>query len=99
MSNRRSAATELPAAGAGHGWALERGSRQHEFLQDAAQRKLTRSRDDRFITGLCGGIAEFTGFRAGVVRALFVATTVVSLGVVGAGYLVLSMLIPASPAD
>ena len=91
-------ASERRTNPAGEGWSLERGSRQHAFNRESGGPRLTRSRTDRVLTGLCGGIAQFTGSRAGVVRLLFVLASVVSLGVVAAGYLLLSLLIPAEPA-
>jgi phage shock protein C len=36
-----------------------------------AQRRLTRSRDDRWVAGICGGIAEYTGLSVGGIRLLF----------------------------
>ncbi len=35
-------------------------------------RRLTRSHNDRWIVGVCGGIAEYFGWNATVVRLLFV---------------------------
>ena len=35
-------------------------------------RRLTRSRTDKWIAGVCGGIAEYFGWNANVVRLLFV---------------------------
>lgn len=35
-------------------------------------RRLTRSRTDKWIAGVCGGIAEYFGWNANLVRALFV---------------------------
>lgn len=70
---------------------------RHEFRLEVDQPPLYRSRDDRLVTGLCGGVARFTGFSPRNVRAVFVLATVVSLGVVGAGYLVLSLIVPQEP--
>lgn len=89
----------VPSTGSGSGWSLESGSRQHDFLSGSERQRLLRSRNDRVITGLCGGIAEFTGARPGIVRLLFVLTALLSFGVVAAGYFLLSLLIPASPRD
>lgn len=57
---------------------------------------LRRSSTERVLTGLCGGIATFTGARPGTVRLLFIAGTLVTLGTVAVGYLALSVLIPAA---
>ncbi|MFE3024298.1 PspC domain-containing protein [Nocardia tengchongensis] len=37
-----------------------------------APKRLTRSRDDSWIGGVCGGLAEYTGWSSGLVRFLFV---------------------------
>lgn len=51
-------------------------------------KKLTRSRDDRWLGGVCGGVADYTGLDAWVVRLI----TVVAI-VLGAGSLILVYLI------
>jgi phage shock protein C len=40
-------------------------------MSNVPQRRLTRSRDDRWIAGVCGGLAEFTGLSAGAIRLVF----------------------------
>ena len=60
------------------------------------QSPLRRSRLERRVTGLCGGIAELTGAAPRTVRALFVVTAVLTLGTVAVGYVALSLLIPAA---
>lgn len=57
---------------------------------------LRRSRTDRRLTGLCGGIAELTGASPRAVRILFVVGAVLTLGTVAVGYAALSILIPAT---
>lgn len=57
---------------------------------------LRRSRTERRLTGLCGGIAELTGASPRTIRWLFAVTTVVTLGTVAVGYVALSLLIPAA---
>jgi len=70
--------------------------RQHEFRLPADQPRLARPQRGRVITGLCAGIAEFTGFRVGVVRLVFVVAALVSLFTVALGYLAISLLVPAA---
>ncbi|HET8985920.1 MAG TPA: PspC domain-containing protein, partial [Trueperaceae bacterium] len=60
------------------------------------QSPLRRSRSERRLTGLCGGIAELTGASPTAIRVLFVVTSVLTLGTVAVGYAALSLLIPAS---
>jgi phage shock protein C len=57
-------------------------------------RRLTRSRHDRVLTGVLGGIAEYVGANPRTVRALFAAATLLSGGVLGVGYLLLWWLLP-----
>jgi phage shock protein C len=58
-------------------------------------RRLTRSRHDRVLTGVLGGIAEYVGANPRTVRALFAVATLLSGGVLGIGYLLLWWLLPA----
>lgn len=58
-------------------------------------RKLTRSRDDRKIAGVCGGIADYFGWDPTLVRVLYVVISVASVGFPGmAVYLLLWVLMP-----
>jgi phage shock protein C len=44
--------------------------------------QLTKS-NDRWLAGVCGGIAEWVGWSPGSIRALFVVVSVIFLGVGG----------------
>lgn len=60
-----------------------------------AARKLQRSSSDRWLAGVCGGIGEYLGLDATVVRIIFVV-----FGLVGAGelaYLILWLVVPKEP--
>ncbi|PRY50068.1 phage shock protein C (PspC) family protein [Geodermatophilus tzadiensis] len=62
----------------------------------APQRELRRSRSDRMLGGVCGGLARYTGVDAVLWRAAVVALTLAG----GAGlvlYAVLWVLTPAEP--
>ncbi len=64
--------------------------------EEGKQKKLYRSRDDKVIGGVCGGIAEYTGIDATIIRVLWVLLT---LGY-GAGviiYIILMIVIPMEP--
>ncbi len=57
---------------------------------------LRRSRNDRWLGGVCGGIARFTGVESWIWRLLFALLTLCA----GAGvlvYLLMWILIPADP--
>lgn len=62
----------------------------------SARGALTRSRDNRVITGLAGGVAELLGVRAGTVRAVFIAVTVLTLGTFALVYALLSLMLKSS---
>lgn len=57
-------------------------------------RKLRRSRDDRMIAGVCGGIAKLFGMDAALVRILLVAATLLGFGTGAVLYLVAWMIVP-----
>lgn len=59
----------------------------------APTRRLTRSADDKWIAGVCGGIAEYFGWNANVVRLLFVLSCLLP-GPQFVVYLVLWLIIP-----
>ncbi len=59
----------------------------------APTRRLTRSFNDKWIAGVCGGIAEYFGWNANVVRLLFVLSCLLP-GPQFVVYLVLWLIIP-----
>jgi len=59
-------------------------------------KKLYRSRNDRMLAGVCGGLAEYFGVDATIVRILMVLFALAG----GPGlilYIVLMLIIPESP--
>lgn len=58
-------------------------------------KKLTRSRDDKWVGGVCGGIADYTGLDANLIRILVAVGTVLGLGSLIVAYIVAWILIPA----
>lgn len=60
-----------------------------------APRSLSRSRDDRILAGVMGGIARRFGWSSTLVRVLFVILSIVSAAFPGIlVYLILWLLIP-----
>ncbi len=59
--------------------------------------RLARSRDDRRIAGIAGGVAAFTGARPDRVRWIFAGIVPLSLGIAVIGYLLLWVLLPLAP--
>ena len=61
-----------------------------------ASRKLYRSRTDRKLAGVCGGLAQYFNVDATLIRVLFVALAVLG----GSGlviYLVMWVIVPSEP--
>lgn len=63
-----------------------------------ATRKLTRSADDRWIAGICGGLAEYTGIDATLIRVLLIVATILGAGSLVVIYLICWLLIPEAPS-
>lgn len=61
--------------------------------------RLRKSRKDRVLLGVAGGIAEFTGLPPLWVRGGYALSVVVSAGVTLAAYPVLWLLLPGPAAD
>lgn len=68
--------------------------RHRRARRPASAVPLRRSRTDRRLGGLCGGIAAFVGARPRDVRILYAVSAVLSLGVTAVGYPVLCLLVP-----
>lgn len=59
--------------------------------------KLRRSRDNRFLFGVAGGLAEFFDVDPVLVRTGWVLLTMATVGVAALLYIVLASIIPSSP--
>jgi phage shock protein C len=57
-------------------------------------KRLTRSRDDRWLGGVCGGLARYFGIDSNLVRLLVVVGTVLGFGSLVIAYLVAWVLMP-----
>jgi phage shock protein C len=57
-------------------------------------RKLRRSRGDRMVAGVCGGMAKLLGVDAAIVRVVLVAATILGVGTGAVLYLACWMIIP-----
>jgi phage shock protein C len=60
-------------------------------------RKLYRSRHDRVITGVCGGIAEYLEVDPTLVRLVAVLLGLASFGAAVVAYLVMTIVVPEEP--
>ncbi len=59
-----------------------------------SRKKLARSRDEKWVAGVCGGLAEYTGVDVNLVRLLVAVTTVLGAGSVALAYLVAWVVMP-----
>lgn len=57
-------------------------------------RRLVRSREDRWLSGVCGGVAEYTGTDANLIRLIVVLGTVLGFGSLFVAYVVAWILMP-----
>ncbi|MDU0293253.1 PspC domain-containing protein [Saccharothrix longispora] len=57
-------------------------------------KKLRRSRDDRMVAGVCGGLAKLLGVDAALLRILLVAATLFGFGAGAVLYLAAWVLVP-----
>lgn len=57
-------------------------------------KRLTRSRDDKWIGGVCGGLAAYSGIDANIIRIIVAVVTILGAGSLALLYLVAWVLIP-----
>lgn len=57
-------------------------------------KRLTRSTTDKWLGGVCGGLAEYTGVDATVIRIITIALIVVGIGTTVLVYLAAWLLMP-----
>lgn len=63
------------------------------YMESSPPRRLTRSRTDRFIAGVCGGLGTYTGLDSTILRLVFVIFTLCG----GSGillYILMVILVP-----
>jgi phage shock protein PspC (stress-responsive transcriptional regulator) len=56
--------------------------------------RLTRSRDDRWLGGVCAGVADYAGIDANLVRLLVVVGALFSFGTLFVAYIIAWVLMP-----
>lgn len=63
-----------------------------------APKKLLRSRTNRILLGVCGGLAEYLDLDPTVVRVLYVIISIVSVAFPGIlAYVILALIMPNAP--
>ncbi len=63
------------------------------------ERKLYRSRSDRMISGVCGGLADYLQFDPTLVRVIVVLLAAVTQGGVLVAYLIMTVVVPEEPLE
>lgn len=64
-----------------------------------AEKRLYRSRKDRVFAGVCGGLAEFFGLDATLIRLAFVLGIVFGFGSLLVVYLIMLFVVPEEPVN
>jgi len=60
----------------------------------APPRRLVRSSSDRWLSGVCGGVAQYTGVDANLIRLVVVLGTIFGFGSLLVAYVVAWILMP-----
>ncbi|CUT04293.1 PspC domain-containing protein, partial [Candidatus Kryptobacter tengchongensis] len=63
-----------------------------------SMKRLFRSRKNRMIFGVCGGLGEYLNTDPTVVRILWVILAISSLGIAVLLYLIMAIIVPEEPA-
>jgi len=76
-------------------------SREKEEGEDkaGAEKKLYRSRKERMVAGVCGGLAEYFDLDVSVIRILWVIGTLMSAGIGVLVYLIMLIVFPENPVE
>jgi len=56
--------------------------------------KLRKSRTDKMIAGVCGGLAEYLGWDSTIVRIIFLILVFSSVGTMVLFYFILALIMP-----
>ena len=64
-------------------------------MQQTARRDLHRSTTNKMLAGICGGLGEFLGIDATIVRLIVLLLAIPFSLVIGLLYLVLALILPA----
>ncbi|AGY81024.1 PspC domain-containing protein [Carnobacterium inhibens] len=60
-------------------------------------KKLTKSRDNKMVSGVLAGVAEYFGFDPTLLRIIYGAATLIGVGLPFFLYIVLAIVIPEAP--
>lgn len=57
-------------------------------------RKIKKSRNDKMLAGVCGGLADYLGWDSTIIRILFVVCALIGVGSPILIYLILAIVFP-----
>ena len=60
----------------------------------STEKRLQRSTDDRWIGGVCGGLADYTGVDAGLIRLIVTIATILGFGSLILAYIAAWLIMP-----
>lgn len=60
-------------------------------------KRLYRSKTNRMLLGVCGGLAEYFNTDPSVIRLLFIVLCIISMGVGILGYFIAAFIVPEQP--
>lgn len=64
------------------------------MIENKPVKRLARSRDDRWISGVCGGVGKYVGIDANIVRVIVVVGTLFGFGSLLIAYILAWVLMP-----
>jgi phage shock protein PspC (stress-responsive transcriptional regulator) len=67
---------------------------QQQMPAPTPPRRLVRSSNDRWLSGVCGGVAQYTGVDANLIRLVVVLGTIFGFGSLLVAYVVAWILMP-----
>jgi len=70
-----------------------------EALEAGVTKRLYRSRNERMVWGICGGLAEYLGLDPTVIRVVWVVGLVFGIVPVTLAYIILAIVIPVQPEE
>jgi phage shock protein C len=62
-------------------------------------KRLVRSREDRWLSGVCGGVAQYLGVDPNLVRLVVVIGTILGFGSLLLAYVAAWILMPEAPVS
>ena len=62
-------------------------------------KRLYRSRTNRFLGGVCGGLSSYADIDPNILRLLWVALTIISVGIGIAVYIAAWIIVPEEPEE